>query len=149
MIHGFLKKERETINPAGSYSPNIYIHISWIHFTMNPAICAPEWSLTQGVSLAPTETLTWTVTQSLPSPSKSIITETQDLGFFFSQLALPTLLSSFIRCGSYGAGMSHTHSLQGTICQNIMTFYMCEYFKVYEKRHFSLTYDFYLFIFKY
>lgn len=38
----------------------------------------------------------------------------------------------FILSCSYEAGIFHTHSLQSTICQSIMTFYMCEYFKVYE-----------------
>lgn len=55
--------------------------------------------------------------------------------FFFS-LLLQHYCIYFMHCCSYGAGMFQAHSLQRTICQNIMTFYMCEYFKVYEKRHF-------------
>jgi len=39
--------------------------------------------------------------------------------------------------------MSHAHSLQRAICQNMVTSYMCEYSKVYEKRHFSLHYEFF------
>lgn len=48
------------------------------------------------------------------------------------QLASPHIFIPLIQNSSYEAGIPHSHSSQRDICQNIMTFSMCEHFKFYE-----------------